>query len=422
MTKWFTHMVSGVLFLFLVAAGGCNLDDDDGAALTDAHVDSVWPHNGAIGVGADVPITVTFSTAMQKAATQSAFSLVPGVGGDFTWSADGCSMTFTPAAGLPNGTNFSCTVSSGACAYDGTAITSSFEFGFETGLPSDTHSWSGGVGFCIIGVPLAVSTDADTNVDTLENPAAFTVSATDIPANGVLVQALLYWGGTQAEGSPADTDIVLQFPDGLASAISADSSSFDAAGAADDIWVCRSDITWDILSHTTELTGSYLISGYSGLIQNGAMDNASAALVIIYKVTGALPKHIGLDDTLWPLVSSSRVVSLTGFVGADVPASKMAYYVLEGDVGGTGTEQVSVKGNPLGSAVILTDAINPVSNPMNCTINVTTPALTSTYGVDVDSYDVSGALSADDTSLDVSYSAGTDKWWHVLTIVEVAEN
>lgn len=70
-------------------------------------VTSLSPSSGQAGRPYGTNISVTFSEAMDKASAQSAFAISSpsGVTGQFSWSADGRTMTFTPATPFAYGTN-----------------------------------------------------------------------------------------------------------------------------------------------------------------------------------------------------------------------------------------------------------------------------------------------------------------------------
>jgi hypothetical protein len=56
---------------------------------------------------------------------------------------------------------------------------------------------------------------------------------------------------------------------------------------------------------------------------------------------------------------------------------------------------------------------------MNHTINTTSPVQTDVIGVDIDRFSIDASLTASDTDIDVTYSAGTDKWWLGVQVVGV---
>lgn len=74
---------------------------------------AIEPANGATDVVPDSPITVTFSVAMDRAATESAVSFTPNITGNFIWGNDQ-TLVFTPDAGLPISTTVTANISSDA--------------------------------------------------------------------------------------------------------------------------------------------------------------------------------------------------------------------------------------------------------------------------------------------------------------------
>ena len=98
-------------------------------------VDGVSPQDGATGVAPTANVTVTFSEAMDRPATQSAFSLAPTaggsvVGGSFSWS--GSTMTFDPSGTLTEGAAYTATVGAEAADPSGNALGSDHAWSFST--------------------------------------------------------------------------------------------------------------------------------------------------------------------------------------------------------------------------------------------------------------------------------------------------
>jgi len=162
------------------------------------------------------------------------------------------------------------------------------------------------------------------------------------------------------------------------------------------------------------MIGDYTVDGFDALIANGATNNASFSVVLVYRDSGLTPRRIGLWDglqTMHSTVNPSAVVTLANLEVDNPAEGDLTWYVLEGDFGGSLGEQVSVVGQPGGSNLVLSDTLNPADNPMNHTINTTVPTQAWSMGVDIDQFDVSAALTPGDTSVDMTYQAGDDKWW-----------
>lgn len=293
-------------------------------------------------------------------------------------------------------------------------------------------TWSGSVDFFATGAPMAVDgPDADTNVDTMAQPATVTVAAANIPAESKVVQAFLYWAGTIPNSDcvdPTKFDDAVDFtPPGVAmpASITADTCYCSTADASSyDVQVCRADITSLLAGPLEQLTGDYTVDKFAASINNGATDSASFSVVLVYQNPNLPPRDIALYDGIEGLSSQTKATSSfsLGGIRVDTPAQgDLTWYTIEGDIGGgsPGVEQVVVTGNPGGASLVLSDAINPDNNPMNRTINTTIPAQTDTVGVDIDRFDISGALTSGDTSVDMLYSANTDKWWIAYNVVGI---
>jgi hypothetical protein len=288
-------------------------------------------------------------------------------------------------------------------------------------------SWSGPVDFFATGAPLAVDgPDADaTNVDVLLPSASVDVGELDVPPTAVLRNAFLYWGGSIddngcADASNIDDAVDLTPPGGVAGVVVADACFCSEAGAlAYDVQMCRADIT----SLLGLLGGTYTVGGFDALVSNQSTNNASFSVVIVFAEAFAPPRRVAMYDGLQTLsvdVVAQQIVTLEGIDVDDPPMGDLTWYVLEGDVGGSAGEQVEAAGVPGGATVVLADAINPLDNPMNHTINTTVPAQPDTIGVDIDTFALDAALAGTDTAVDVTYSAGMDKFWIAYNVVGVA--
>lgn len=278
-------------------------------------------------------------------------------------------------------------------------------------------SWSGRNDFYITGAPLALDTNADDSVDTLVPSASFVISSSLVPTGATLLNAYLYWGGSFTNAGSPDTSVRLTVPGGSPTTISADVTHLSDAGAASfDVSLSRADVT----SLIGTVTGTYTVDNYTGLIGTNSAESASTALLLVYADPAAPHRTVMAQDGLVTMVTSTQTISFSGFDVAASPTGSLAYYTMDGDSTGVGgTEQVGVTGNLGGLSLVLSDSLNPSTNPMNHTINTTSPSQTGTIGVDIDRYDISSALSLHDSSLDVLYSANSDKWWLGVNVVSV---
>jgi len=284
------------------------------------------------------------------------------------------------------------------------------------------QTWSGPVDFFATGAPLAVDgPDSGTNVDLYNQPATASVDAAQIPFGAGLADGFLYWVGSVsnndcADASNLDADVLFTPPGGSQVTVVADECFCSAAGAVSyDIQMCRANVT----SLIGSIAGDYTVDGFDALIANGSTNNASFSVVLVFVADGLSPRRIGLYDGVQTMYTSTQTLTLDELEVDNPPAANLTWYVAEGDEGGSGTEQVQVQGNPSGGSLIVSDGLNPAGNPMNHTINTTTPMQSDSIGVDIDQFDISAALAFGDTSVDVTYQAGTDKWWIAYNIVGI---
>ncbi len=134
-----TKPLSGRYFGHLAWAGIAGADT---AAPT---IDAVSPADGEVGVSTAGTVSIAFNEAMDRAATEAAFSLVRSdgapVAGTFSWSAN--TMTLRPSAPLAQGAAYTAKVSGTAKDAAGNALGTDRAWSFKTlasltALPSAT--------------------------------------------------------------------------------------------------------------------------------------------------------------------------------------------------------------------------------------------------------------------------------------------
>ncbi|PJB38474.1 MAG: hypothetical protein CO108_18710 [Deltaproteobacteria bacterium CG_4_9_14_3_um_filter_63_12] len=291
-------------------------------------------------------------------------------------------------------------------------------------------NWRGDVTFFATGTNLAddqggVAGTVDVNIQ----PQSVTVTTPgDIPTGAALEQAFVYWAGTRYGAACASLDdtITLTVPGGTPASVTADRCHCSVGGSTYDQQVCRYDMTADIQAAGGQLAGTYTVNDFAARIQDGATDDASFSIVLLYRHSSVGVRHVLLYDGIWELSESALTAdhqaitfSLSNFEIDTPPKGDLTYYVIEGDIGGSGSESVSVAAQPSGGLLNLSDAVNPVNNPFNRTINTVTPARTGAVGVDIDEFDLTPALAAGDTQVDVTFDAGTDKVWIIYNVVGI---
>lgn len=285
------------------------------------------------------------------------------------------------------------------------------------------ETWEGRVSSFMTGVPMAYDTNNNQRADKLILPAVVQVPASAVPAGVTMRAARLYWGGTQTQdgadcvGSQPDREVQISRPDGAVRDIVADRCYCSGADAGTyDLWICHTDITSDA---GDAIVGQWSIDGYEGLIADGSTDAASAAFLFVYEKDDLPPRSVALFDGNYVLANDQVTFRLDVNVDTN-PDGDLTYFVIEGDTAGEGEEFVRVDGTP-GNAgpLTLSDDINPANNPFNRTINTTVPPRTGVVGVDVDRFDITAALTAGDTGVNATYSAGEDKVWLAVNVLGV---
>jgi MYXO-CTERM domain-containing protein/uncharacterized repeat protein (TIGR01451 family) len=289
-------------------------------------------------------------------------------------------------------------------------------------------SWEGPIDYFATGAPMAADgPDSGTNVDMLAQPATVTVTANDVPATATLLAAYVYWGGTIPDHADCsdplllDREVTVSVPGSAVFVPTPADDCYCVAGASGyDIQACRADIT--TLVAVSGMIGAFSVDEFAAQVANGSTDNASFSLVLVYEEPDLLPpRRVALYDGAEEMYQSTKTYTLSG-IDVDSPArGDLTWYVLEGDVSGgvTQNESVTVTGQPTGNSLALSDAINPATDVMNRTINTTSPVQTGVVGVDIDRFDISGALDPADTSVEMTYAAGSDKFWVVYNLVGV---
>lgn len=108
-------MLPWALLFFAAALAGCA---DQGAPGADDPfapvITATSPTDGQTGVSTATAVSVTFSEAMDTAATETAFALSPLADGAFSWDAGETAIVFAPAAQLAPDTSYTATMGADA--------------------------------------------------------------------------------------------------------------------------------------------------------------------------------------------------------------------------------------------------------------------------------------------------------------------
>ncbi len=301
-----------------------------------------------------------------------------------------------------------------------------------------------GVSFCLMGAPtmadpvstvprIALSGNMDFQVvgGTLRTAAnasnACSVATTDtatlssIPAGSTVVAAYLYWAGS---GPTPDYDVRLN-----GTPISADrtfTEAYTAGGYNLQYFSGFEDVTAIVSGNGTYTFSDLTITNTNlGGGQNYCSVQAVLGgwgLVVIYENASEPLRVINLFDGFQQFRGSQIDLTPNNFVIPTSPIDgKIGVLSWEGDVensaplGGV-TENLVFDGESTAPAA-LTDALNPLNNQFNSTIN--DAGSSSSWGMDFDTYDITPYLRAGDTSANTTYASGGDLVFLSLQLVSV---
>jgi len=223
-----------------------------------------------------------------------------------------------------------------------------------------------------------------------------------LPAGSTITAAYLYWAGS---GSTPDYNVTL---DGLP--ISADrtfTETFNSGGTSYDFFSGFEDVTAQVAAKGN---GTYTFANLA--VNNGAPHcNVSAvlsgwSLLVIYENSSEPLRVINVFDGFQYFRGGALTLTANNFV---IPGSgidgRHGVLTWEGDF------ENSTSLNGFSEALTfnggaLNDSLNPANNQFNSTVNIL--GSNTTYGVDLDSYDVTGLLNPGATTATSVYSSGAD--------------
>jgi len=108
----------------------------DSVHIPEPTITTTFPGNNMVSMAIDSSIQVSFSSSMNTSSTQSAFAILPSASGNFSWSGDNTTMTFTPTNGLSNSTTYLATVNTSAQSFAGNPLEADHVWSFNTELAS----------------------------------------------------------------------------------------------------------------------------------------------------------------------------------------------------------------------------------------------------------------------------------------------
>lgn len=143
-TRGFALALFAVVLLAGCGGGGGGSDGGTpppgGGTGTPPTLTATVPADGATNVVRNVAIALTFSEAMETAATEGAVTAMPAAPGTFAWSAGNTVLTLTPDANLAASTAYTVTVGTAARDAEGDAPAAALSFAFTTGSTVSTGS------------------------------------------------------------------------------------------------------------------------------------------------------------------------------------------------------------------------------------------------------------------------------------------
>ena len=233
------------------------------------------------------------------------------------------------------------------------------------------------------------------------NPCAVGASSTatlsGIPASATVVGAYLYWAGS---GSTVDSQVTLN-----GTSLTADrtfTARYVLSPTNYDFFGGFKDVTAQVQATRN---GNYTFSGLSVTTGNPYCASqavlAGWSLIVIYQDNSLTGKTLVLYDGFDIERNGSTSYNLSGIFATTPPEGKATYLVWEGDPDLSGaTERLTFNSNTL------SDALNPANNPYNSTIN--SLGVSNSYGVDLDTFNVSGYVNGGDTLASTTVSVASD--------------
>jgi uncharacterized repeat protein (TIGR01451 family) len=234
-----------------------------------------------------------------------------------------------------------------------------------------------------------------------------TQNLSGVPANPTSIRAFLYWGGS---GGTADTSVTLNGTPVTASNTFA--ATYTGVSPSLPFFGAFREIT-DLNIVTGN--GSYTFGGLS--VVTGAPHCGVSAvvsgwsLIVVYEQPSERLRAINLYHGLAPFRGGQHVQTPSGF---RIPSAnidgRVAVFTLEGDPANSITqdnfdEALRFNGNLLNDGINVAGS-DPWIQQYDGTIN--TQGVATSYGIDVDQYDVSAFLTPGQTSATLTYSAGAD--------------
>jgi trimeric autotransporter adhesin len=262
--------------------------------------------------------------------------------------------------------------------------------------------FTGNVNFVATGGSLRTQSDSG---DSCAVGSTSTRALTGVPVGASIVAAYLYWGGS---GTTADSSVTLN-----GSPITATrtfQAVYNNAGTNLPFFGGFADVTTRVSGNATFTFGELTVN--TGTPHCGvAAVQAGWGLIAIYGSPSERLRAINVFDGLQYFRGSSLTLTPNGF---RVPATnidgRVAVITWEGDPANSNSlngfsEALRFNGTLLNDGIVPPGS-DPSFQQYDGTVN--SAGVANSYGVDVDTYDVSALLSPGQTSASTQYSAGGD--------------
>ncbi len=243
-------------------------------------------------------------------------------------------------------------------------------------------------------------------VNACSTATSSTALVSGVPSGATIRAVYLYWVGS----GPIDSQVLLNGTP--VTAERTDTAVFNFNGTA-----------YNFFSGFAEISANNLVTGNGTYTLSGLAFATGNPYCQVQVVTGGWSLYVVYDEPSEPLHAvnifdgfqffrgSSINLTASGFrIPTNFVSGRFTFSHYDGDpqnstpVGGF-SEQLSLNGNALDDGIVA-PASNPTLQPYDGTINA--QGISTSHGVDVDTYNVTALLSPGDTSATVTMSAGGD--------------
>ncbi len=232
-----------------------------------------------------------------------------------------------------------------------------------------------------------------------------TAAVTGVPAGATIVAAYLYWGGS---GSTVDASVTLNGSTVTASRTF--TTTFSTGGTNFPFFGGFANVTAAVAGNGNFTFGGLTVATGSPHCNSSAVV-AGWSLVVVYRHANEALRAVNVFDGLQFFRGSTLTLTPDGF---RVPATgidgRMAIVAWEGDpqnstpLNGV-SEELRFNGAVLNDGIVVAGS-NPTQQPYDGTVN--SIGVSTSYGVDVDTFNVSAWLAPGQTSATTVFSAGGD--------------